>query len=98
MVTIDAPPTVQAGDSLTLTCSVGVVSDLASPPTVQWTYSGQTLTSVGSGLTRTLTFDPVRTSDADQYTCTATINIPEVNIADRSSVNSMDITVAGGSV
>ena len=98
-VTLSAPPTVQAGDSLTLTCSVGVVSDLASPPTIQWTdSSGQTLTSVGSGLTRTLTFDPVRTSHAEEYTCTATINIPEVNITDRSSVDSTDITVAGGSV
>ena len=83
-LTFIALPTVQAGASLTLNCSVSVVSNLASPPTILWTnISGQALPSDGSGLTHTLTFDPVRTSHAGVYRCIATLNIEEVGIVSR---------------
>ena len=49
-----------------------------------------------SGVNGIVTFDPVRTSDADQYTCTATINNAEVGIVGLSGNDSVVLTVAGG--
>ena len=40
------------------------------------------------------TFSPLRTSDGGQYTCTATVNIPEVGIADLKNSATENITVA----
>ena len=41
------------------------------------------------------TFSPLRTSDGGQYTCTATVNIPQAGIADLQSSTSEIITVIG---
>ncbi len=67
---------------------------LAVEPVLVWTrVDGQTLTGSLSGLTNTLNFDPVVTSIADQYTCTATVNVPVVNIVDRAGNNTVDLNV-----
>ena len=41
------------------------------------------------------TFSPLRTSDGGQYTCTATVNIPQAGIVDLQSSTSEIITVIG---
>ena len=41
------------------------------------------------------TFSPLRTSDGGQYTCIATVNIPQAGIADLQSSTSEIITVIG---
>ena len=40
------------------------------------------------------TFSPLRTSDGGQYTCTATVNIPEAGIADlqSSAMDTVNVT------
>ncbi len=96
VVTIMSSPSlpILAGTSLTLTCTVDMVDFLAVEPVLVWTrVDGQTLTGSLSGLTNTLSFDPVVTSNADQYTCTATVNVPVVNIIDRTGNNTVDLNV-----
>ena len=41
------------------------------------------------------TFSPLRISDGGQYTCTATVNIPQAGIADLQSSTSDIIIVIG---
>ncbi len=92
MVSSSSPLPVLAGSPLNLTCSVSVEDLLSVEPLIQWSLSDQTL-SEDTGTTSTLTFDPLLTTNAAQYTCTVTINIPEVNIMDRAGSNSTDLTV-----
>ena len=40
------------------------------------------------------TFSPLRTSDGGQYTCTATVNIPQAGITDLQSSAVETVTVA----
>ena len=42
----------------------------------------------------TYTFSQLRASDGGQYTCTATVNIPEVGIADIKISTTENVTVA----
>ena len=88
---------IMAGSPLTLTCTVNEVAFLAVNPMIVWTRAGGqnvtgTLDSL-TNLTTQLSFDPVTTADADQYTCTATVNVATVDITDRASSNSIDLTV-----
>ena len=68
-----------AGESITLTCSVTIPYGLNGIPEVQWKGPRQipnpTSPSVVSGqeLTSTLTLSAIRTSQAGQYTCTASL-------------------------
>ncbi|XP_064386138.1 mucin-2-like isoform X3 [Halichondria panicea] len=87
-----SPLPVLAGSSLDLTCSVSVEDLLSVEPLIQWTQSDQSLSGVLNGRTNTLTFDPLLTTNATQYTCTATINIPAVDITSTGS-NSIALTV-----
>ena len=56
----------RAGQSYTLTCSVSG----ASVTTYQWRKDGTVLSETGA----TLSFSPLRMSDAGQYTCEVTVN------------------------
>ncbi len=87
-----SPLPVLAGSSLDLTCSVSVEDLLSVEPLIQWTLSDQSLSGVLNGRTNTLTFDPLLTTNATQYTCTATINIPSVDITSTGS-NSIALTM-----
>ncbi|XP_064386134.1 mucin-2-like isoform X4 [Halichondria panicea] len=87
-----SPLPVLAGSSLNLTCSVSVEDLLSVEPLIQWTLSDQSLSGILNGRTNTLTFDPLFTTNATQYTCTATINIPAVDITSTGS-NSTNLTV-----
>ena len=83
--------TMSPGSSITLSCTVGVVEGLIIQPAIVWTkqavgVDGDTaLNSISVGAVRTnntvtLSINPINTSDAGQYTCTATVNVSAINI------------------
>ena len=69
-----------AGDNLTLTCTVTLPSGVTDTPVFQWEGpSGVISTSVtsmtnGHTVSSDLTLDGISTSQAGQYTCTATLS------------------------
>ena len=54
---------------------------------------GSALASVGQSVTLTHMFSPLVTSDGGQYTCTATLNIPEAGITNLlgSAIENIDV-------
>ena len=67
-----------AGDSVSLTCSVTLPGTVSGSPVFQWAGPGDTPTPAASSasgqvVTSTLTLSAVRTSQAGQYTCTASL-------------------------
>ena len=58
-----------------------VVPFLTVAPTFQWMAPGDSEVANGSGPSLTHTLDPVRTSDAGQYTCRATVDIASVGVS-----------------
>ena len=88
--------TVTSGDSHTLQCTVTEIQHLAVQPTVELIGPGGSLdTAVGLILTHTV--DPVKTSDAGQYTCMASVVIPSASV-DVSGQSSSTLTVQSESV
>ena len=83
--------TVTAGDSHTLQCTVTEIPRLAVQPTVELIGPGGSL-ATAVGLMVTHTVDPVRTSDAGQYTCRASVNISSASV-DVSGQSSSTLTV-----
>ena len=91
------PPTVDeddlsstAGQSLSVECMFQMTDNLIRPPTVhvQWVNSSGSVQSD----TSSLSFSPLLTSHGGEYTCTVTINIPELNIL-RTGEGTTTITV-----
>ena len=80
-VTTMMDSTVTAGGQQTLECTVSVVPFLTVASTLQWVAPGDSEVASGSGPSLTHTLDPVRTSDAGQYTCWATVDIPSVGVS-----------------
>ena len=67
-----------AGESVSLTCSVTLPGTVSGSPVFQWAGPGDTPTPAapstsGQVVTSTLTLSAVRTSQAGQYTCTASV-------------------------
>ena len=67
-----------AGESVSLTCSVTLPGTVSGSPVFQWAGPGDPLTPAapsasGQVVTSTLTLSAVRTSQAGQYTCTASV-------------------------
>ena len=60
---------------------MSVVPFLTVASTLQWVGPGDSEVVSGSGPSLTHTLDPVRTSDAGQYTCRATVDIPSVGVS-----------------
>jgi len=79
-VTTTMNSTVTAGGQQALECNVSVVPFLTVAPTLQWVAPSNSEVASGSSTSLTHTLDPVRTSDAGQYTCRATVDIPSVNV------------------
>ena len=88
--------TVTAGDSHTLQCTVTEIPHLAVQPTVELIGPGGSL-ATAVGLLVAHTVDPVKTSDAGQYTCMASVVIPSASV-DVSGQNSSTLTVQSKSV
>ena len=89
-ITPEEPST--AGSEHTLICRVTSTENLFSSPDVVWMNgteeldSGDAITmgqavTEGSVTTRSLTFNPLRTSLGGMYTCMAAINIPDAFVA-----------------
>ena len=78
-----------AGEPLTLTCADSYPAHLVRAPDVQWLHSNGTVLSN----TDTLSFDPLRTSDGGQYTCTVNISIPQLGIVGLEGMGRTDLTV-----
>ena len=80
-VTTTMDSTVTAGGQQALECTVSVVPFLTIAPTLQWVAPSNSKVASGSGPSLTHTLDPVRTSDAGQYTCRATVDISSVGVS-----------------
>ena len=68
-------PTVMAGDSVTLTCSLSLPSGVTDTPVFQWEGPGVTddPTSSGGVVSSILTLTSVSTSEAGLYSCIASL-------------------------
>ena len=101
VVTITAPPIPIGGQSYTLDCSARTEDYIISVPSVEWvnidnsdrniTQPPQTNGTVSAN--RSLTFNQIRTSHGDRYTCRASIDIPIASITDRSNTAMEDVRV-----
>ncbi len=91
-IAITTPPAPTAGQNYTLTCEVDVGE---GTPTLQWTGPGVTtgeatngtLMQSGTIFTLTLTFSPLNTSHAGQYTCQSTVGSGAVERTAMTTVN-----------
>ena len=99
VVIVSGDITMTAGEELQLICTVTIVDYLVASAvlTVQWSGGSvdeSEVTESTNGVTsmRTLTFNPLLTSHGAQYTCTALIDIPSINVMGTSS-NSTNIMV-----
>ena len=88
-----------AGLVYSLQCMVKVVDGLVVVPDVVWMKDGGVLvngtnttltrTMSGGNSTLNLTFNPLLTSHGGQYTCVATISIPQLSL----SITNSDVSV-----
>ena len=74
-----------AGQSYSLQCSASVVAGLVVQPDMEIVFPNITEVASMSSSSLIYTFSPLRTSDGGQYTCTATVNIPQAGITDLKS-------------
>ena len=85
-----------AGESITLTCSVTIPYELNGIPEFQWEGPGETpdpaaSSTIGQEVTSQLTLSAIRTSQAGQYTCTASLDKFDRSNSTVVSVQSKDI-------
>ena len=94
-----ANPTVTAGRRHTVTCTstVRAFSHLTIQPTVEILGPDGSEIVTGTGLELRTTLNPVRTSDAGEYTCRASVVISSVSV-DVSEERSSTLTVQSESV
>ena len=87
-----------AGESVSLTCSVTLPGAVNGSPVFQWVGPGDTPTPAdpstsGQMVTSTLTLSAVKTSQAGQYTCTASVPVEGPNRTVSIALRSVNITV-----
>ena len=73
------------GQNYSLNCTTNVVPGLVVDPNMSIVFPNSTVVSVTDTTSVGHTFSPLRMSDSGQYTCTATINIPQAGITDLST-------------
>ena len=83
-----------AGLNNSLHCSASVVAGLVVLPDLKIVSPNSTKVSAVNSSSLNYVFFPLRTSDGGQYTCTATVNIPQAGITDLQSLAMETITVA----
>ena len=84
-----------AGQNYSLQCSASVVAGLVVMPDLEIMHPNTTVISVmNSSSSVEYMFSPLRTSNGGQYTCTATINIPQAGITDLNTSEMENVTVA----
>ena len=91
-VTITFSGNSTAGQSYTLQCSASVVAGLVVLPDMKIVFPNSTVISVMNSSSVEYMFSPLRRSHGGQYTCTATVNIPQAGITDL--VNSTTETIS----
>ena len=85
-----------AGQSYALQCSASVVDSVVVQPDMEIDRpNGSVLVSVEQSRTLTHNFFPLVASDGGQYTCTATVNIPEAGITNLQGIAVETIIVVG---
>ena len=85
-----------AGQNYSLQCSASVVDGVVVQPDLEIVGpGGSVLASVGQNVTLTHMFSPLVTFDGGQYTCTATLNIPEAGITNLQGSAVKSIIVIG---
>ena len=72
--------TVIAGNEYILECSISEIPNLVVAPYLEWLQPGGSVLASGSGIALSSTLYPVKTSDAGQYTCRATITLDSVGV------------------
>ena len=82
-----------AGQDYSLQCSASVVDGLVVLPDLKIVFPNSTEISVMNTSSLVYKFSPLRTSDGGQYTCTATVNIPQAGITDLQSSIKENISV-----
>ena len=95
-VTISFSGSSTAGENYSIKCSANVVPGLVIEPLMEIDFSNSTL-AAGNSLVEH-TFSLLKTSDGGEYTCTATINIPQAYITNLNQSATGNITVASGCV
>ena len=93
-ITITSEGSSIAGQSYTLSCSVSVVDGLVVLPLVKWLNSSGSMQQSTVGLSLSLTFSPLMTSDAGTYQCVSVITIEEISVRANNSSDEA-ITVEG---
>ena len=81
-----------AGEGYSLNCTASVVDDLVVLPDLVIVGPNSTMSSLNTS-SLIYEFTPLRTSDGGEYTCTATVIIPEAGIAIQNSTTE-NISVA----
>ena len=94
-VTITFSGNSTASQSYSLQCSASVVDDLVALPDMNIVFPNSTMISVANSTSMQHMFSPLRTSDGGQYTCMATINIPQAGIRDLQSSVVETVRVVG---
>ena len=84
-----------AGLNYSLHCSASVVAGLVVLPDLKIVSPNSTEVSAVNSSSVDYVFSPLRTSDGGQYTCTATVNIPQVGITELENSAVETITVVG---
>ena len=93
-MSIEAGPPPLAGQPHTLGCVASTQDYVVVIPVLNWNsigamsgvLEGQQMDTSNTAARRSLTFNPIRSSHADQYTCRARIVIPQAGINLNSSV------------
>ena len=77
-----------------MNCSASVVDGLVVLPDLTILFPNSTVISEDGTNSLVYMFSPLRMSDGGQYTCTATVNIPQAEIIDyQSSVTEAVVVV-----
>ena len=100
VVSVSSPPVTEAGQPLSLTCTVTILEYLIVSPQVEWMppdgsvistdgnpSSGQAAVVSGTVSTRNITFSPLQTSHAGRYTCWAYLIVPNLSQSFNNSAN-----------
>ncbi|CAI8025894.1 hypothetical protein GBAR_LOCUS14930, partial [Geodia barretti] len=84
-VTVSSSGLSIAGQSYYFKCSASVLAGLVAEPHMKIVFPNTTEISVVATKTLYHTFSSLRISDGGQYTCTATINIPQAGVTNIQS-------------
>ena len=84
-----------AGQSYTLTCTAAVTGGetLSTTTTITWIHPGGSVTS-GTGSSLDLSLNPLRVSDAGQFTCNVSVSSPFLTVS-QNSTDTFSINVQG---